>query len=112
MEHKRELPRDTEFFSLDGQNIQDEHAFTEIANAVLHLSNTLRRCGFEPPRAIELASHKDGYRMRHILPRDLIIATVAENRDGGDDVLFNICGVEFRYPAQYRRQHSGGFDTA
>ena len=104
---KRELPRSTDFYSIDnlGTPIQDEKAFTEIANAILHLRHTFLLCGFQVPVSIELASHEDGYRMRHIMPHDMILASASANlRDENEtDVIFSICGIELRYPAKYRR---------
>lgn len=110
---RREIPRDTEFYSLDGKRIQDEDAFTEIANAILHLRIAFQRCGFQAPKSIELASHDDGFRMRHILPREMIMATPAQGLRNEDDtdVLFPVCGVELRYPAQFRRLQRGRTET-
>lgn len=112
-EKRRELPRTSEFYSLDGTHIQNEQAFTEIANAILRLRSAFMQAGFEPPKSIELASHEDGYRMRHILPSSMIMATPAANlRDENDtDVLFPICGVEVRYPAKFRKLARGRTET-
>ena len=108
MEKPRPLDRDTDFYSLDNlsEPISDDAAFNEIATAVMRLNVTLRKNGFEPIKSVELGSHKDGYRMRHILPRDMLMAMPAQSlRDENDtDVLFNLMGVEFRYPAGFRRE--------
>lgn len=106
----RPLPRDTDYYALlgDGKPISDEAAFTEIANTIMRLRHAFIRAGFQPPLAIELASFDDGYRMRHILPRDMILAFPKEGRDPDkDDVMFCLQGVEFRYPAHYRHPRKG-----
>lgn len=108
---KRPLPRDTEYYSLDGKHISDEQAFTSIANATMQLRAAFIRAGLEPPKCIEIGKHEDGYRLRHILPRDMVMAHAAEGRSDRDpDVVFTIMGVEFRYPAAYRSLRGGGFD--
>lgn len=102
----RRLPRATDIYSIDNldEPISDEVAFRELANALTRLRGAFIKAGFEPPKAIELASHEDGFRLRHILPREMIYATTQQGRlKDSDDVVMNIVGVELRYPAKHRR---------
>ncbi len=105
-DNRRELPRAAEFYSLDGNHIQDENAFTEIANAILRLNFAFKRVGLSAPKSIELGSHEDGFLLRHILPSSMVVAYPSQALRGEDDtdVIFPICGVEMRYPAKFRRE--------
>ena len=104
MEKPRELPPEKAFYPLlgDGKPIQSEEAFNDIANAVMRLRAAFIQHGFKPPKSLEMESHQDGDLMRHILPRDMIAAHPTQSlRDENDtDIMFNILGIEFRYPAK------------
>lgn len=108
MDKPRELPPEKAFYPLlgDGEPIQSEDAFNEIATAIMRLRATFIKHGFKPPKSLEMDSHQDGDRMRYILPRDMIAAYPAQSlRDENDiDIMFNILGIEFRYPAKFRRE--------
>ena len=108
MDKKRELPRDTNFYSIEGgPPISNEEAFSEIANALMRLRIAFIKAGFKPPKEVHLADHKDGYKLRHILPPEMIYATVDLGDNDIDEVKFNICGIDLRYPARYRRTKNG-----
>jgi hypothetical protein len=88
-----------------------DEAFTDIANAVLRLRHAFLKHNLNPPASLELASHDDAAKLRDMLPREMVMATPSMGNDPArPDIVFPVCGVEMRYPAEFRARERGGFD--
>lgn len=85
----------------------DEEAFTDIANAIMRLRQAFLRHHLQPPIALEIGSREDATRLRASMPRDLIHAQ-PQMRDKGPEIVFNLAGVEFRCPAEWRAIRQDG----
>ena len=88
----------------------NEEAVVEIANSILRLRQSFRRLGLQPPKAIELSNHEDGDRLRCMAPRDMLQFNADMGGGADPEWVANICGVEVRYPGQWRARERGGRD--
>lgn len=79
-----------------------EQAFQDIAGAIHRLRAAFKRHGLEPPKSIELGSHEDGDRMRHYMPRDLVLAQPKFTDLPDPRWVCNIIGMEIHWPGKWR----------
>lgn len=82
-----------------------DETFNDIAKAVHQLRRAFLKNGLTPPSSIELGAHEDGDRLRYSMPRDLMIPMVARDLDDKESahIVFQLVGIEFRYPAKKRQ---------
>lgn len=83
-------------------------ALNDIATAVMHLKAVLRRHGLEPPTIIELAS-REQLRRLEVLSQNLVATPVFDHNKA--EMTAELCGVQFRAPAQFSPLPRGGFDV-
>lgn len=88
----------------------NEEAWVDLANSILRMRRSFVRLGLQPPKAIELASHKDGDRLRCCTPGDLVRFDPGMGRHDDPEWVATICGTEVRYPGHWRARERGGRD--
>ena len=78
----------------------DEEFFDDLSKATHLLRRAFLKRGLKPPTAVVIEDRDAGDRLRASLPQNMIYAQ-PNMGDKGPEWVFNIGGVDFRYPGAW-----------